>query len=201
MELHLAETLAREGITDARVLAAIMRVDREPFVPTACRTLAHEDTALPIGQGQTISQPFVVATMTSALGVAEGSRVLEVGTGSGYQAAVLAELGCEVFSIERIPELAELAALTFLRLGLRVEVRVGDGRFGWPEEAPFDGILVTAATHEVPQPLLDQLRPGARLVAPVGPPDMQQLTVVTRTETGFESEPLMHVAFVPLLPG
>lgn len=201
VEYGLTEQLANKGVRDAEVLAALMRVDRSEFLPEVLRAEATLDEALPIGLGQTISQPFIVATMTSALGVHPGERVLEIGTGSGYQAAVLAELGCEVFSIERIQELSERAALTLLRLGYRVHLRLGDGTNGWPEEAPFHGIIVTAGATEIPRALVNQLVDGRRLVIPIGEPNYQRLCVVTRHGVRYTIRELMDVTFVPLVSG
>lgn len=201
MEFDLAHRLAAEGMTDARVLAAMMRVERPAFVPEAYRPLAHEDEALPIGHGQTISQPYIVAAMTSALGVRKGDRVLEIGTGSGYQAAVLVELGCEVFSIERVKDLAERAALALASKGYRVHLRAGDGSLGWQDEAPFDGIIVTAHAADVPRPLLTQLRDRGRLVMPLGSSERQSLYTVTRVGDDFSKREWLDVRFVPLVTG
>jgi protein-L-isoaspartate(D-aspartate) O-methyltransferase len=189
------------GVTDARVLAAMRAVPRHLFVPEAFRDRAYGDTPLPIGEGQTISAPDVVGYMTQVLGAGPGARVLDVGTGSGYQAAVLAEMGCRVFSIEIVESLAAGAARRLRDLGYEgVTVRAGDGYLGWPEEAPFDGILVAAAPDHVPKPLTDQLKPGARLVLPVGPEGgVQSLVVVTKREDGtLDEEELLSVRFVPL---
>jgi protein-L-isoaspartate(D-aspartate) O-methyltransferase len=202
----LREQVAALGVRDERVLAAIEAVPRALFVPEALRDEADADRPLPIGAGQTISQPFIVAFMTEGLGLGGGERVLEVGTGSGYQTAVLAALAREVFSIELLPELAERArALLHDRLGLRhVRLRVGDGRAGWPEAAPFDGIIVTAAPAEIPPALLAQLAPGGRLVIPVGAhPDAQRLLLCRRDADGrTTAQDLLGVRFVPLVaPG
>jgi protein-L-isoaspartate(D-aspartate) O-methyltransferase len=184
--------LVQRGIDDARVLAAMRRVPREAFVPDA--ELAHADEALRIGHGQTISQPYVVALIASALQVRAGDRVLDVGTGSGYQAAVLAELAGRIVTIERIPELAELARTNLAAAGYldQVEIHVGNGWEGVPGRAPFDAIAVAAAAPEPPPELIRQLAAGGRLVLPVGPGDDQQLELFTRTQ-------LAPVRFVPLV--
>jgi protein-L-isoaspartate(D-aspartate) O-methyltransferase len=199
----LARQLLAMGIRDARVLAAFEQVPRQLFVPPELRADAEADRPLPIGCGQTISQPYVVAAMTAAAELRGGERVLEVGTGSGYQTAVLALLAAEVFSIEIVTELAERAAGVLLEtLALQnVRLRVGDGRTGWPEAAPFDAILVTAAPRSVPPALVAQLAPGGRLVLPVGPdPESQRLLLVRRGSDGVTtSTDLMGVRFVPLI--
>ena len=185
-------------VLDEAVLRAMERVPRHAFVPAAFEDLAYADRPLPIGEGQTISQPFIVARMTGALGARPGDRVLEIGTGSGYQAAVLAEIVADVFTIEIVESLGRAAADRLAALGYgRVHVRVGDGYRGWPEEAPFDGILVTAAAPSVPAPLLEQLREGRRLVIPLGKED-QRLVVFTRTSTGVEQREIDEVRFVPM---
>jgi protein-L-isoaspartate(D-aspartate) O-methyltransferase len=161
--------IAARDIADEEVLEAMRQVPRHLFVPDDVVDLAYSDSALPIGYGQTISQPYIVGLMSQALEVAPGDKVLEIGTGSGYQAAVLAAMGCEVFTMEIIPELAERATNTLAMLGYDATVSNADGYFGWEEHAPFDGIIVTAAPDHVPQPLIDQLAPGAALVIPVGP--------------------------------
>jgi protein-L-isoaspartate(D-aspartate) O-methyltransferase len=202
---RLARTLAAMGILDARVLAAIAEIPRSLFVPEDVRDEADDDRPLPIGFGQTISQPFMVAYMTEQLGLEGDERVLEVGTGSGYQTAVLARLAREVWSIEIVPELAARAQeLLERRLGLRnVHLRQGDGAEGWPEAAPFDRILVTAAPREVPEALADQLAPRGRMVIPVGEaPDVQMLRVVERGNDGADVwADLIPVRFVPLTGG
>jgi protein-L-isoaspartate(D-aspartate) O-methyltransferase len=186
------------GVKDPRVLAAMRRVPRHEFVPPAWQGSAYDDRALSIGHEQTISQPYIVAVMTEAARVGARARVLEIGTGSGYQAAILAELAAEVYSIEIVEPLARAAATTLKRLGYeRIHLRTGDGYRGWPEAAPFDAILVTAAPPEVPRPLVDQLAPGGRLVIPVGD-DMQELRVITRDKEGVRSEVLLPVRFVPM---
>ena len=195
------EQIAARDIRDSRVLQAMTRVPRERFVPVLYRSSAYEDRPLSIGYGQTISQPYIVAWMTEALRVTTKSRILEIGTGSGYQAAVLAELAETVYTIEIVGELAERAKQTLGELGYRnVQVRHGDGYRGWPEAAPFDGIIVTAAPDHVPQPLLDQLKVGGRMVIPVGGQDeLQQMTVITKTTSGILSRETIPVRFVPLV--
>lgn len=198
-------------IRDPRVLDAMMKVPRHRFVPPELWSMAYDDRPLPIGHDVTISQPYVVALMSQLAEVSVGERVLEVGTGSGYQAAVLAELGAEVFTIERIEALAISAEGLLHELGYtHVRVRFGDGYAGWPEAAPFDAVIVTAAPPEIPEALLQQLAVGGRLVAPIGPSIddtsvqdrvAQKLVVVERTETGFVRHVTGDVAFVPMLPG
>jgi protein-L-isoaspartate(D-aspartate) O-methyltransferase len=187
------------GVTDPATLAAMREVPRWEFVPPHLRDRAFEDNPLPIGEGQTISQPYIVAYMTAALELQPGDRVLEVGTGSGYQAAVLAEIAAEVYTIEIVEPLGERARETLERLGYEnVHVRLGDGYRGWPEEAPFDAIIVTCAPDCVPQPLLDQLGEGGRLVVPVGCRYPQMLMRYTRRGETFEEEELEPVLFVPM---
>jgi protein-L-isoaspartate(D-aspartate) O-methyltransferase len=195
------EQIASRDIRDPRVLDAMRRVPREQFVPLLYRESAYEDRPLPIGYEQTISQPFIVAFMTETLQVKPTSRVLEIGTGSGYQAAVLAELARDVYTIEIVEPLAKRAMETLSALGYRnVHVRHGDGYKGWPEHAPFDGIIVTAAPDHVPQPLIDQLKVGGRMVIPVGGQDeLQQMTVITKTTSGILSRETIPVRFVPLV--
>jgi len=195
----IARQITARGVRDARVLEALRAVPRELFVPEAYRDMAYDDCALPIGEGQTISQPFVVAAMTAALGIDEGARVLEVGTGSGYQAAVLAGLGARVFTIEILEPLAERAAATLDMLGYTdVQIRIGDGYTGWPEAAPFDAILIAAATDHVPDPLVEQLAVGGRLVVPLGPKAEQELVRIRKTSSELLREPLFPVRFVPM---
>jgi protein-L-isoaspartate(D-aspartate) O-methyltransferase len=186
------------GVKDPRVLAAMARVPRHRFVPDSQVESAYEDTPLPIGEGQTISQPYIVAYMTEALALAPTARVLEIGTGSGYQAAILAELVSEVYTIEIVPALAARAARTLKELGYtRVQTREGDGYLGWPERAPFDAIIVTAAPDHVPQPLIDQVRVGGRLVIPVGR-GSQDLLVYEKRADGLREITRLPVRFVPL---
>jgi protein-L-isoaspartate(D-aspartate) O-methyltransferase len=192
--------LRRRGIGDERVLRAMARVPRELFVPENLVHLAYEDGALPIGYGQTISQPYIVATICSLLGLSGDEKVLDVGAGSGYQAAVLAEAGGEVVTIERVPELAERAAEALRRAGYdNVEVRVGDGSLGVPELAPFDAIAVAAAAPMVPPALYDQLVEGGRLVVPRGGRWGQELVLVERTPEGPAERRSVSCRFVPLV--
>ena len=192
------EQLERRGIADPRVLDAMRRVPRHELVPESLRPHAYEDHPLPIGYKQTISQPYVVAAMTEALGLRGGEKVLEVGTGSGYQAAVLAEICGAVYSIEIVEPLAERARADLARLGYgNVHVRHGDGYRGWPEQAPFDAIVVTAAPDHVPPALVEQLAVGGRMVLPVGR-GIQDLGRLTRTPEGVRRETLMGVRFVPM---
>jgi protein-L-isoaspartate(D-aspartate) O-methyltransferase len=197
------EQIRRRDVVDPRVLDAMRTVPRERFVPDAQASRAYEDSPLPIGFGQTISQPYIVAYMTEALDVRPEHRVLEIGTGSGYQAAVLSPLAREVFTIEIVPELAARAGDLLRELGYRnVQVRQGDGYAGWPEQAPFDRIMVTAAPDQIPQPLIDQLAPGGRLVIPVGPQgNTQWMTVVDRTPAGVVERRTIPVQFVPFTRG
>ena len=200
---RLVERLAGEGIRNRRVLEVMRQMPRHLFIDEALASRAYEDTALPIGRGQTISQPYVVARMTEAL-LAHGQprRVLEIGTGSGYQCAVLAGLVETVYTVERIEELLRAARRRFRKLGLgNIRSRHDDGRLGWPDEAPFDAILLTAAGAALEPSLLDQLAPEGCLVAPVGPPGSQTLIRVTAGEDGWQSESLAAVSFVPLLGG
>ena len=197
-ERMVREQIEGRGIRDPRVLAAMAKVPRHELVPEEMRAHAYEDRPLPIGFDQTISQPFVVAYMTEQLRLRGDERVLEVGTGSGYQAAVLAELAREVYSIEIVAPLGERARADLARLGYRnVQVRVGDGYRGWPEQAPFDAIIVTAAPGHVPQPLIDQLAVGGRLVVPVGEV-YQELLLLSRDADGIHEERLIDVRFVPM---
>ena len=193
------EHIIPRGIKDPAVLAAMRRVPRHRFVPTLYSTFAYMDGPLPIGHGQTISQPSLVALMTEGLALQGAKKVLEVGTGSGYQAAVLAEIVPNVFTIEIVEPLATETAQTLAELGYRnIHTRVGDGYRGWPEEAPFDAIIVTAAPDHVPQPLLDQLAVGGRLILPVGR-FFQTLELYRRTAEGYERKTLTPVRFVPLV--
>lgn len=193
--------IARRGIRDRRVLEAMRTVPRHCFVPAAKRPQAYEDRPLEIGSGQTISQPYMVAKMTELLSLTPKSKVLEVGTGSGYQAAILAELAAEVISVERFEELAEIARERLAALEyLNVTVVVGDGTLGWPEQAPYDGIMVTAAAPVIPESLRAQLAIGGRLVCPVGNRDLQQLKVVVRdSEDRFTEQDSIRCMFVPLV--
>jgi protein-L-isoaspartate(D-aspartate) O-methyltransferase len=194
--------LRDRGIRDERVLAAMERVPRELFVPPELREYAYEDGALPLARGQTVSQPYIVAVTCEALGLRGDERVLDVGTGSGYAAAVLAELAHEVHSIERIPELAETARSALEAAGYRnVSVHVGDGWLGLPECAPYDGIAVAAAAPEVPEALWAQLREGGRIVLPLGPRRWQELCAIERTAEGPKLVAAVPARFVPLVQG
>lgn len=200
---RLVRRLRDNGITNEKILKIIATTPRHEFVDEALSSRAYEDTALPIGQSQTISQPWVVACMTEAImECGKLDKVLEVGTGSGYQAAILAALVPEVFTVERIEELLKQARRRFHKLGLHnIYTRYADGHLGWPSQAPFDGIVVTAAATEIHQELLEQLRPGGIMVAPVERGGMQRLLAIRRTEDGFEEKDLGGVIFVPMLSG
>lgn len=200
---RLVQRLRDQGITNAAVLDQIRNVPRHLFVDEALATRAYEDTALPIGHGQTISQPYVVARMTEALlENASPGKVLEIGTGCGYQTAVLSPLVRFIFSVERINALLDRARLRFKELGIRnVHVRHGDGFQGWPAHGPYDAILMAAAPLALPKVLFDQLAPGGRLIAPVGPEGKQQLVRVTKRGDELHTETLGLVSFVPLLQG
>lgn len=192
--------LKGRDISDPSVLDAMARVPRHLFIPDRLSHLAYSDSALPIKENQTISQPYIVALMTQSAGLKPTDRVLEIGTGSGYQAAVLAEIVKEVFSIEIIETLAKDAAVLLKRLGYEnIRTRHGDGYKGWAEEGPFDAILITAAAPKVPRPLIEQLKMGGRVVMPLGPQGMyQELIVLTRTEQGLEKKFITGVVFVPM---
>jgi protein-L-isoaspartate(D-aspartate) O-methyltransferase len=194
----VAAQLQARGIGNEAVLAAMGTVPRHRFVPDAQVLFAYSDRPLRIGSGQTISQPYIVALMTELARLKAGARVLEVGTGSGYQAAVLAQMGVEVYSIEIVQALADQAAKDLKQAGYTVNLRVGDGYQGWVEAAPFDAILVTAAPDHVPQPLREQLKVGGVLVIPVGDRE-QNLVVITRTKDGWEKEQVVPVMFVPMV--
>jgi len=200
-EHMITDQLAARGIRDQRVLDAMRRVPRHAFVPEESRAQAYADRAVPIGSGQTISQPFMVAVMTEALLLKGTERVLEVGTGSGYQAAILAELARDVISIERRPELAETARTALAARGYtNIRVIVGDGTVGYPSAQPFDGILVTAGAPRVPESLRQQLSAtGGRLVIPIGPPELQRLAVIVRDENRFSQSLRENCVFVPLV--
>jgi len=200
---RLVQRLRSHGIHSDAVLNQIRNVPRHLFVDEALASRAYEDTALPIGHGQTISQPYVVARMTEALlDGFEGEKVLEIGTGCGYQTAVLAPLVKKIYSVERIPELLRKTKQRLRALDIyNVQFRPGDGWEGWPKYAPYDGIIVAAAASVVPEKLLEQLAPGGRLVMPVGPPGYQELMLVTRKQDHFEERSLGGVSFVPLVPG
>jgi protein-L-isoaspartate(D-aspartate) O-methyltransferase len=199
--LMVAAQIESRGIVDRRVLDAMRRVRRHRFMPPACRPLAYEDHPLPIGAGQTISQPYIVAFMTAALHLEAQDRVLEIGTGSGYQTAILAALVREVCSLEILPVLAERARATLRAEGCHnVRIRVGDGAAGWPEAAPFDAAIVTCAPDRIPAPLIAQLREGGRLVIPVGPVHgLQQLLLGVKREDRVETQAVLGVAFVPMV--
>ncbi len=197
----VANQLRRRGIRDERVLSAMAGTPREAFVPGVPASLAYDDRALPIDAGQTISQPYMVARMTELLRVSPGDRILEIGTGSGYQAAVLARLGAKVTSIERLPDLADTARERLRAVGIEgVDVRVGDGSLGEPDGAPWDGIVVTAGSPAIPDPLREQLAVDARLVIPVGPRQQQDLRVVERRgPNDWQEWSDGAVVFVPLV--
>jgi protein-L-isoaspartate(D-aspartate) O-methyltransferase len=196
----IEKQMRRRGITDPAVLAAMLAVPRHEFVPEEIRSSAYEDAPLPIGGGQTISQPYIVAAMTAALHLRPGDRILEIGTGCGYQAAVLACLAKEVFTIERRAELASSASARLARLGYAdAHVHCGDGTLGLPEFAPFDAILVAAAAPAIPKPLLAQLAEGGRMILPVGDTEHQELQLIERHGDAFPAKMLEGCRFVPLL--
>jgi protein-L-isoaspartate(D-aspartate) O-methyltransferase len=194
--------IERRGVNNPAVLEAMRAIPRQLFVPEAQQPSAYEDRPLPIGYGQTISQPYIVASMSELLGVKPGQRVLEIGTGSGYQAAVLCRLGAKVYSIEIVEPLAAAAAARLQSIGCgNVKVRAGDGYLGWPEEAPFDRIILTAAPPEMPQTLVRQLKNGGRLIAPVGR-EWQELVIIDKDAQGNVKERAEYpVVFVPMVPG
>jgi protein-L-isoaspartate(D-aspartate) O-methyltransferase len=193
------EQLMPRGIHEERVLAAMAKVPREEFVPPDVRAASYSDGPLPIGYDQTISQPYIVALMTEQLRLQPHDRVLEIGTGSGYQAAVLAELVAEVYSIEIVAPLAHRAEATLQRLGYKnVHVKVGDGYKGWPEHAPFDAVIVTCAPEHVPQPLVDQLKEGGRMIIPVGNRLAQELYLLEKANGGMRQSAVLPVRFVPM---
>lgn len=196
---EMVALLEDRHIVDAQLLRAMRKVERHLFVPEPFTNRSYEDSALPIGKSQTISQPYTVALMTEALDVRENARILEVGTGSGYQAVILAEMGAHVFTIERDLDLLAGARKLFDRLGYRIASKGGDGTVGWNEFAPFDGIIVTAGAPEIPQPLLAQLVDGGKLVIPVGDLEIQTLTVMTRHGDHFDRREISGFKFVPLV--
>ncbi len=199
-EEMVATQIEARDVRDQAVLDAMRAIPRHLFVPADLVDRAYEDHPLPIGYGQTISQPYIVALMTEKLGIRPGDKVLEIGTGSGYQAAVLAQLGVEIYSVEIVPELARSAGERLKQLGYRVAVKQGDGYYGWQEHAPYDAIIVTAAPDHVPQPLVRQLKDGGRLVIPVGPRgSFQTLWQFTRRGDDLAAVDLGGVAFVPLV--
>jgi protein-L-isoaspartate(D-aspartate) O-methyltransferase len=198
-EQMVKEQIVMRGVTDERVLAALRKVPREEFVPQDVRTESYTDGPLPIGYAQTISQPYVVAFMTEKLQPQRQDRVLEIGTGSGYQAALLGELVAEVYSIEIVEPLAKTAEATLQRLGYKnVHVKAGDGYKGWAEHAPFDAIIVTCAPDHVPQPLVDQLKEGGRMIIPVGPRLAQQLYLLEKRNGQVRQTSVLEVRFVPM---
>lgn len=200
-EQMVKNTIELRGVKDPATLKAMRKVDRHKFVEPNMEGMAYADRPLPIGYGQTISQPYIVAAMTELLEVGAGDVILEIGAGSGYQAAVLAEIVANVYTIEIVPELAKLASERMARLGYdNVTVREGDGYYGWEEHAPFDGIIVTAAATHIPPPLVEQLKPGAKMIIPVGPPmQVQNLMIVEKQDDGTTTQrSVMPVRFVPL---
>lgn len=197
-ERMVSEQLQARDVKDARVLAAMRKVPRHRFVPAELASSAYDDNPLPLMLGQTISQPYIVGYMTQALDIQGKERVLEIGTGSGYQAAVLAELVSEVYTIEILPDLSAQAASTLSGLGYNnIRIRCGDGYAGWPEAAPFDRIIVTAAPDHIPQPLIDQIKPGGKMIIPVGIGD-QDLVLIEKNQQGFSRRSTIPVRFVPM---
>jgi len=200
-ERMVKEQIEKRGIKDENVLQAMLKVPRHEFVPESLKSRAYEDTPLPIGFGQTISQPYIVALMTELLKIKMGDKVLEVGTGSGYQAAILSELTDKVYTVEIIEELGEIARKRFARLGYKnIKVKIADGYYGWKEYAPFDVIIVTCAAEHVPPPLLEQLKDGGRMCIPVGPPfQVQTLLLIEKKDGKVISKSILPVFFVPML--
>lgn len=197
---ELADSLSMKGIDDIYVLKAIGEVERHKFVPAGLRNHAYKDAALPIGYSQTISQPYTVAFMTQAMKLKPNMKVLEIGTGSGYQAAILFNMGMKVYSIERQLDILHATQKLFDKMGIRVYTKYGDGTIGWDEFAPYDGIVVTAGSPSVPPSLMKQLAPGGRLVIPVGDKNTQTLKIVMKTEEGtFITEDIPEFKFVPLI--
>jgi protein-L-isoaspartate(D-aspartate) O-methyltransferase len=196
---EMVALLKERGITDTRLLGAFEKVERHLFVPEPFTVKSYEDSALPLAKGQTISQPYTVAFMTQSLMLSEGSKVLEIGTGSGYQAAILAELGLRVYTIERDLDLLAGARKILDRLGYRIVSKGGDGTVGWNEFAPYDGIVVTAGAPDIPKPLVNQLADAGRLVIPVGDREIQSLVVVTRTGERYDRRIVEGFKFVPLI--
>ncbi len=197
-EKMVHEQIEARGIKNQTVIQALRKVPRHLFIPENYRDMAYDDAPIPIGEGKTISQPYIVAYMTEALKIRPTYRILEIGTGSGYQSAILAELAREVYSIEILPELAQRAQQLLGTLGYsNVHIRIGDGYLGWPEKAPFDAIILTAAPPSIPSPLLDQLSEGGRLIAPVGI-DFQQLVLLRKTKEGIQKQNLLPVRFVSM---
>lgn len=196
----LADQVREKGIQNERVIDAIRTVPRHVMVDSALENRAYEDSALPIGSGQTISQPYTVAVQTELLQVDKGDRILEIGTGSGYQAAILCQMGAEVYSVERQEELYHNAKKVLRELGYRPHLKLGDGTLGWSAYAPYDGIVVTAGAPVVPDDLVKQLKVGGRLVVPVGNQESQIMIRITRvSEDSYEEEQLSHFKFVPLI--
>ena len=197
---ELVESLRLKGIEDENLLQAMTRVEREKFIPSGVRQHAYKDIALPIGNGQTISQPYTIAVMTQALQLKRGDKILEIGTGSGYQAAILFEMGAKVYSIERNIDIYHEVLKTFEKLGIRVHCKCGDGSMGWESYAPFDKIIVTAGAPNIPSPLKKQLAINGKMVIPVGSMSSQTMQVVTKTAADeFEIEEIPQFAFVPLI--
>jgi protein-L-isoaspartate(D-aspartate) O-methyltransferase len=198
--LMVDEQIAGRGVKDERVLAIMRKIPRQEFLPEAIRGMAYTDNALPLGEGQTMSQPYMVALMTESLRLKGTERVLEIGTGSGYQAAVLAELCEKVYTVERIKLLADKARATLDRLGYKsVAIKVYDGTYGWKEMAPFDAIIVTAGAPDIPAPLVEQLKVGGRMSIPVGDRYGQRLITVVKTAEGVTTEQSIPCVFVPLI--
>ncbi|MGC8823262.1 MAG: protein-L-isoaspartate(D-aspartate) O-methyltransferase [Bacteroidales bacterium] len=199
--LMVEEQIINRGIKDKKVIAAMQKVERHRFVPDEYQSMAYNDHPLPIGYEQTISQPYVVAFMTEALQLKPTDRVLEIGTGSGYQAAILAEICDSVFTIEIVPELAQTASKLLKQLGYKnIEVKCGDGYQGWPQKAPFDAIIVTCSPTKIPQPLKDQLKEGGRMIIPVGSPESgQQLYLIKKEKGRLIEKAILPVRFVPMI--